>query len=400
MTAPSSPRLAPQSSLPHPSVASTRCFRLLLAAVGLGLLTVVLSLDLLWRDPYLKSMTLTPLLSSPHSPHWDGLQQPAAVDQLSESSLVLLTFVSACKNGVSTLLPILRSIEQWAAHTRLVLPEATLVVALPRLGWQAYVDSLAPDEQTACAVHRLVGSSADMPVPLTVGVPLHALSSSAPLCPLGVHLLLFLDDMPRANLSTEERLGDGRHAWFPDGCYELWRDRIVAIQLMQQLSAHHRVVVSLDPDAYICPGPGKARLMEHLQALASGEQDSVSTLAPIPLGNGKVPYLPDTAVERNCGVLGFASHNRSRDLTQAWHDCLHKQLLCEDCNLRGDQSAYREAVYEHYERQQGHPREHIVGEADFCRWKGTCASGCLIVHRHDSERGYTGNASMPNQPTW
>ena len=419
---------------PHqPSAPSTRCFRLLLASLVLGAVTLALSLELLWRSPYVSTMSTTPMLLS--SPNRAGLQpqkpNPQAMLRLSssvgsavlrdevtvsstssssslsadvvlnESSLVLLTFVSACKNGVNTLLPILRSIERWAAHTRLTLPGATLVAALPRLGWQAYVDSLPLDTQPACTVHPTPNVTvAATEIPLTAGVQFHAFSLSQSPCPLGVDLLLFLDDMPRANLTDLERSNDARHSWFPDGCYQLWRDRIIAIQLMQQLSILHTVVVSLDPDAYICPGPGKARLMEHLQSLASGQCDSVSTMAPIPLGNGKVPYLPNTALERNCGVLGFASHNSSRRLTQAWYNSLHKQILCAECDLHGDQTAYREAVYEHYELQHRQQREHIVNDADFCRWQGTCATGCLIVHRHDDERGYTGNTSMPDGPHW
>ena len=74
--------------------------------------------------------------------------------------------------------------------------------------------------------------------------------------------------------------------------------------------------------------------------------------------------------------------------------------MCADCNLHGDQTAYREAVYTHYELQLQQHREHIVNDTDFCRWKGTCATGCLIVHRHDHERGYTGNTSMPEGPSW
>ena len=420
-------------ALPQSAHPSTRCFRLLLVSLLLGAVTFALSLELLWRRPYVNTLTVAPLLLSSPNRHSSALQQPrtsqatipqlasgvssaelgdeggasssapplSAAAALSESSLVLLTFVSACKNGVNTLLPILKSIERWAAHTRRTLPEATLVVALPRLGWQAYVDSLPPDVQSTCSVQPILTfSPTNVSFTLPAGVTLHTFSASPTACPLGVDLLLFLDDMPRAALTAEERLSDARHSWFPDGCYQLWRDRILAIQLMQQLSTQHRVVVSLDPDAYICPGPGKARLMEHLQSLAGGESDSVSTMAPIPLGNGKVPYLPNTALERNCGVLGFASHNSSRLLTQAWYDSLHKQVVCADCDLHGDQTAYREAVYTHYDQQQRRLREHIVADTDFCRWKGTCSTGCLIVHRHDNERGYTGNSSMPDGPHW
>ena len=207
----------PDLSLPLSSQQSARRFRLLLVSVVLCAITFALSLELLlWYHPLFDSISITqPLLPSSTRAGLQALMNQETTSSflsrsspfaaLNESSIVLLTFVSACRNGANTLLPILRSIERWAAHTRRTLPDATLVVALPRMGWQAYIDSFSNDTQPACAEPPIVRATRTIPVALSAGVPLHTFSSSPDLCPLGVHLLQFVDDVPRANMSREEQ---------------------------------------------------------------------------------------------------------------------------------------------------------------------------------------------------
>ena len=304
-----------------------------------------------------------------------------------QQSLAVMTFVSACEHGPATTTPILRSVALWSAHSKAALPDATFVLALHRASLSAFLNE-ARLNSSHC-------DSALSPVRLNGSVATH-MWVSPQLCPLQADLVLFLDDLLSPPLTSEEATAHRRHPWTPDGCFALWRDRVLVIHLLQLTSPFHGVL-NLDSDVFICP-QSVPRLVSHLAAVLSARQDSASILAPAPYGNGVVPYLPLKAVERNCGVIAFGSHSSSRALVKEWLSSMYKQLVCADCRMRQDQSAYREAVYVHYQHQP--QREHIVNQTEFCRTEGSCASGCILVHRHDTQRGYLGDTAVPEGRRW
>ena len=352
--------------------------------------------------------------SVPSGPSGPPPPPPPPSPQL--SSLALLLYVSSCRDSPESDARALRllswSIRQWSAHSRRVLPHATLVLALPRALWQASTARLDTEERRACAITS-VNATLTAPVNGTAltSVLLHFPSAG---CPAAVDALIFVDEAGFKPLSMETERASARHPWVGDGCYRMWRDRILSIALLQRLARigsgnaatlppstpQFSVVVSVDSDTFVCPEASSiAHLQTQLASIGAGEKDSASILAPAPLGNGVVPYLPTTAVERNCGVLAFGSHATSILLTDAWLHALHKQLLCAACRLKGDQSAFREAVHLHYAGERS-GREQVVSVERWCRTQGSCSSGCVLIHRHDRVSGYLGTNDTAATEMW
>lgn len=376
---------------------------------------------------------------------------PVAVGDLDPRRLAVYAFHYYCHPDSVRTEPVLATMRLWAAKWKAEMPHATTVAAMSRDAWTMWIK-----EEQETTIGRSPGSTDGIslvddcaPVPravlaLSPFVPSPffpeysaAMGSRFPSdfqtygvfapsrCPLKIDMIIFIDDLPSATLTPEEQVQDKRHPWMHRACFSMWRDRLRVTQLLQSArAAFHSVLVS-DVDTWLCDG---SRLEAALETLRTGVHDSASIMAPVLYGGGIVPYLPKEAVERNCGVIAFGTHDSSRALTQAWSAAFYKQvMLCPQCQLSHDQSGYREAVYRHYtnstgmadsesgatststsfalglaptDQAQRAAKENILRRKYFCRNQGNCQTGCILVHRHATPRDYTGDSSQPSTPGW